>query len=298
MAQRLATFAALAALLLAPSLVGAQTITVTESNDQDNSINIAECTAAVSDQLSFSWTTTASGTFDLFASDTAGCPIPTANANTNVKTITIASSLTTTSLTNFITVPNLLTRLAFTCPGTGTQVSFCLFAAGTNTGGTTATAAATGSIGLDLEAPPAPNVNEPTPGDSALNVSWSLGSGSVDGGSGAATRFIVYCDVSPATSPIAKKCKDVSGQGTTSTRIDGLTNGTAYDVEVTALTVGGNESAHSTKVTGTPELINDFWRLYKQDGGREQGGCAAGAGGLVALLALVPLAWRWRRRRS
>jgi len=292
MAKRLA----LLALLLAPSFVLAQTITVTESNDQDHTININECNGGVADQLSFSWTTTTGGLFDLYASDTAACPQPTSTTNTTAHTITIQSSLSTTSLTNVITVSSLLSQLAITCPGTKTQVSFCLFAAGTNTGGTTATAAATGAITLDLQAPPAPVANEPTPGDGALNVSWSQGSGSVDGGSGAATGYSVYCDVA-GTTPINRKCATVSGAGTTNTRIENLINGTAYDVQVTATTVGQNESGRSNTVTGTPEVINDFWRLYRQDGGREQGGCAAGAGGLVALLALAPLAWRWRRRR-
>lgn len=296
MAQRLAAFAARAALLLAPSLAAAQLITVTESNDQDRNINVAECTAAVADQLSFTWTTPTSGSFDLFASDTAGCPIPTANVNTNAKTITIASSLTTTSLTNVISAPSLLNQLAISCPGSRTQVSFCLFPAGTNTGGTTVTATATGAIGLDLQTPPAPVADDPKPGDGALNVSWSQGSGSADGGSGAATGFNVYCDVH-GTTPLTKKCATVTGTGTTSTRVTGLTNGTEYDVEVTATTVGQNESPRSNTVSGTPIPIDDFWRLYQGDGGREQGGCALGAGGLVALLALAPLAWRRRRRR-
>ncbi len=295
MAQRLA---ALAALLVAPSFVAAQTITITESNDQDTSISIAECTAAVTDQLTFSWTTTTSGPFDLWASDTAGCPIPTANANTNAKTKSIAASIpvTTTSLTNLINAPSLINLLGLSCSGSSIQLSFCLFAAGTNTGGTTATASATGAIGLDLQAPPPPVANTPTPGDGALNVSWSQGNGSVDGGSGAATQFRVYCDVHPQTSPIAKRCA-VSGNGTTNTRIEHLTNGTEYDIEITAATTGGNESGRSNLVSGTPEIINDFWRLYRQDGGHEQGGCALGAGGLVALLALVPLALRRRRRQ-
>lgn len=298
MAQRLAAIL----LFVAPSIALAQTITVTESNDQDKAINVAECNAAVSDQLSFTWTVTTSGSLDLFASDTAGCPIPTANANTNAKTITIQGSIqsTTTSLTNVITVPSLLSQLSISCPGPKTQVSFCLFPAGTNTGGTTTSASATGAITLDLQTPPAPNLTALTPGDTALNVTWSTGSGTADGGSGAPNSFRVYCDQSanvPDGGAVTPKCVEVTGQGTTSTRISGLTNNTEYTVEVTAVTVGGNESPRSNPLTATPLEIQDFWRLYKADGGQERGGCAVGAGGLLALLALAPIAWYRRRRR-
>jgi hypothetical protein len=53
----------------------------------------------------------------------------------------------------------------------------------------------------------------------------------------------------------------------------------------------------SNKLPGVPVAVNDFWRLYKADNGREEGGCAAGAAGMLALLA-VPLAVRALRRRS
>jgi Synergist-CTERM protein sorting domain-containing protein len=285
----------LAALLAAPSLAAAQVLTITESNDQDVIVNVAECSGQVTDLLSFTWsstTTTTTGTFNLLASDQASCPTPTSNSTTTAHTITIQAGLTGTSLTNVIAVPSVLTQLSISCPGPATVVNFCV------TDGATTTIVASGTLQLDLQTPPAPAVNSVSGGDSALNVTWSLGSGSADAGTaGAATGFNVYCDLSPAVRPIAKKCASVTGGGTSSTRIGGLTNGVDYDVEVTALSAGGNESPHSDPVTGRPLEVNDFWRLYRNDGGREQGGCATGAAGLVALIALTPLALRRRRRR-
>ncbi len=298
MAQRLAL---LVALIVAPSLAAAQVITVTESHDQDNIINIAECTGQVTDQLSFTWTvstTSLTGTYDLWVSDQTGCP--TAGLyTTTAHSVSIASAVSATSLSNFISVPTMLGQIGIACPGPATSVFVCLFPSGTSgTSGTVSSASAIGTIPLDMETPPAPVANTPTPGDSALNVSWSQGSGAADAGTaGAAASYNIYCDVHPAVSPITKKCGEVTGTGTTSTRIDGLTNGTEYDVEVTALSVGSNESAHSNTVTAAPVQVNDFWRLYRDAGGREQGGCATGAAGLTALLALVPLVWRRRRRR-
>ncbi len=291
MAQRLAL---LAALLAGPSLATAQVITVTESNDQDRIINVAECSGQVTDLLSFGWkvTTTTSSTFDLLASDQANCPTPTSNSTTTAHTVTLQSGITGTTLSNLVTASSVLSQISISCPGPATVVNFCVTPSGSTT------ISATGSLSLDLQTPPAPVANPPTPGDSALNVSWSQGTGAADAGNaGAAASYNVYCDVSPAVSPIAKKCASVTGAGTTSTRIGGLTDGTAYDIEVTALSEGGNESPRSNLVTGTPVAVEDFWRLYRDAGGREQGGCASGTAGLAALLLMGPLVLRRRRRR-
>ncbi len=280
----------LAALMLAPSIAAAQTITVTESNDQDKIINVSECSGGT-DQLSFTWVVSStSSNLDLLASDQASCPQPS-STNTSVHTVTIRSNISagTTSLTNVISVTNLLAQLSISCPGSSTTVNFCLFPSGTTT-----TTAATGSLTLDLQTPPAPVANDPTPGDSSLTASWSQGAGTADGGSGTPASYDVYCDLH-GTSPLTKKCATVTGGGTMNARVGNLTNGAQYDLQVTATSSGGNESPRSNTVSGTPVPVDDFWRLYKNAGGQEEGGCATGAAGLAALLALVPLAWRRRR---
>ena len=54
-------------------------------------------------------------------------------------------------------------------------------------------------------------------------------------------------------------------------------------------------SAEAVK-TFVPQVINDFWRLYKGDGGETDGGCAQ-AGGTVALLGLLGVAFGLGRAR-
>lgn len=295
MTKRLAVVAALLAVPVAGmgQITTGGTITITESNDSDVIINLAECTGGVTDLLSFSWTTT--GTVDLFASDTANCPTPSTDATTIAKTTTIRAGITTGSLTSVISAPNLLNELSITCPGSKTTVFLCLFPSGSTV------IAATGQLQLDLQTPPAPVAGTPGVGDSALNVNWALGAGSADAGtSGAPTGFNIYCEVTgvtPADQPIAKRCAALTGGGTTTARIGGLTNLTSYDVEVTAVSRGGNESAHSNRVFGIPVEIDDFWRLYRKANGHEQGGCSSGAAGALALFLLVPIALHRRRSR-
>jgi Synergist-CTERM protein sorting domain-containing protein len=296
MTKRLAVVAALLAFPLGGSgqVTTGGTITINESFDSDVIINVAECTGAVTDLLSFSWTT--GGSVDLLASDTANCPTPSTDSTTVAKTITIRAGVTTGSLTSVISAPDLLNQLSISCPGSRTTVFLCLFNSGTTV------IAATGQLQLDLQTPPPPVAGTPGVGDSALNVNWSLGAGSADAGtSGAPTGFNVYCEVAGATPPppavIEKRCAALTGGGTTTARIGGLTNETAYDVEVTAVSRGGNESGRSNRVTGTPVQIDDFWRLYRAVPGREQGGCSSGAAGALALLLLVPIALHRRRGR-
>ena len=166
-----------------------------------------------------------------------------------------------------------------------------MFAPGTQ--GSATPALATGSVTVDLLTPPAPTITSVTSGDSALNVNWTNGAGAADAGvAGAATNYNLFAVPTDGSAPETKL--NITG-GQTSGRIERLTNGKEYRVQVTALTTSGNESPRSDPATGTPVEILDFWRLYQQDGGREQGGCATGAAGLTALLALTPLLWRRRR---
>ena len=300
MAQRLAAIL----LLVAPPLVLAQTagngtVTVAENADQDKIISIAECNNSKQDNLQVTWTFTsgATGPFEVRISDQSGCQLSSSTGGTiTAKSFTIATNITTNNFADSQTVSNRISQVfGAGCPTTATALFVCIVDDSTST-------LITGSIPLDLAAPPKPENIGVTPGDSALNVSWSQGSGSVDGGTGAANGFRVYCTPNAgapaAGTDITNRCADITGQGTTSTRVSGLSNGTEYAIEVTAVTLSGNESAHSDRALGTPVEIQDFWRLYRTDGGREAGGCAAGAGGLVALLALAPLAWRRLRRRS
>lgn len=297
MLRRLAVLVCLSA---APALAGAQTLTINEGSNQDGYINIAECNNTKQDTLSFQWTvsSTTTNVFDLFVSNTSGCPTATSTTNLNAISsfvATVTGTATTGSLAGQQTASQLLSSVQIPCSSSTSALWFCVFATGTQN--TTTGALVTNNIKLDLLTPTAPTITSVTPGDGALNVSWSnAGSGGADAGTpGAATRYtisVVPADAAP---------KEVT-DGRTDGRIEGLTIGTQYSVTVTALTVGGNPSLPSEAATGTtapfntvPVAILDFWRLYQQDRGREQGGCATGAAGLTALLALAPLLWRRRR---
>jgi Fibronectin type III domain len=145
---------------------------------------------------------------------------------------------------------------------------------------------------------PAPPVNvSASPGESGLNVSWAAGTG----GDAAATSYTATASpVSPDATHIG--CSSGGGGGSCSVsndthcRISGLTNGACYDVKVKAFSAVNNPSQDSSPAPGVPQPVLDFWRLYKGDGGVENGGCGQGAAGLLALLGLAPFAPRSRRR--
>lgn len=149
------------------------------------------------------------------------------------------------------------------------------------------------SFVMQLAAPPSPVSLSVTPGDSALNISWTPGT--VGAGQADNDRYLVL--VTPrnaADDPGGRRTKLTA---TTSWRQAGLINGVLYDVVVGAISAGGNPSELAVIGTGTPAPVNDFYTQYKADGGREEGGCAGGPAGLLSLLGLGA-ALRLLRRRS
>lgn len=154
--------------------------------------------------------------------------------------------------------------------------------------GGAAKAVASGTAELQVEPPPVPVNVVVAPGDSALFVSWAAGTNSIV----AAVSYNVTA-VAAQGNTLARTQNSVGR----SHRIDGLTNNTVYNVTVTSLSAGGNESAPSATVSGTPEPVSDFWDLYAKAKGPEQGGCGGGPAGLFSLLG-VALALRGLRRRS
>lgn len=288
MARRIAAIALLLAARAALAQLTPSTgLTVTETNDQDQRISIAECDGTRSDNLIFNWTYTGwsfAGTYRLTLSDQSGCP---SSAHTQVYDNLDGSASTgayPTSGQPAVVVSQLLANLGISCSGAATALYVCVdFLPGSGSGGAIVPGAVTGTLALDLTRPPAPVVGVPTPGDTNLNVSWSAGSGSS------------YYDVVATSQANPADQHRTTVTGTTSARIGGLTNGVAYDVVVYAFSAGGNQSDVSNTVTGTPVQVEDFWRLYRAAGGREAG-CATGGAGAVSLLVLVPLALRRRRR--
>lgn len=84
-------------------------------------------------------------------------------------------------------------------------------------------------------------------------------------------------------------------------KVDGLTNGTLYDVRVVGEDAAGNLSDPSDIAQGTPVASDGFYKLYRREGGADLGGCGDVAGGavdwrlLLLALGILPLL---RRKRS
>jgi hypothetical protein len=94
----------------------------------------------------------------------------------------------------------------------------------------------------------------------------------------------------------------ISGRGTGTSTVTGLQNGVPYAVVVAAVDGSGNVGPPSSEQCGTPAPVNDFWNLYRADGGHAGGGfCALDAVGkpapAVASAALVAGASLLVRRR-
>jgi hypothetical protein len=100
----------------------------------------------------------------------------------------------------------------------------------------------------------------------------------------------------------------VTGETNSTYTITGLTNGTTYTVALAAVDNFGNVGPPSTEACDFPAPVNDFWKIYRTDGGQAGGGfCAleavgapvgstlafAGAGSLV----LATVRRRRRKRR-
>jgi hypothetical protein len=82
-----------------------------------------------------------------------------------------------------------------------------------------------------------------------------------------------------------------------SVKVEGLTNGTAYEVTLYAVDAAGNVSDPSNVLTGTPRLTQGFWAAYQADGGGDHG-CGSSATGFAApLVWLAMLALSSRRKR-
>lgn len=287
-------------LLFAASLASAQTttgssMTVTETNDSDRIINIAECNNAEPDKLIFNWTYsgyTITGTYRLTISDTSGCPSTAHNKVYDNIGATAANGAYPSSGDPTVNVATLLQALSINCSGAATAIYLCVDYLPSS--GASTTGAVTGSVTLDLAKPPPPVVAQPTPGDGALNISWTAGVGSADASTtGTSSSYDVV--VTNHADPADTRTQSVSSS--TSLRVGGLQNGQTYDVTVYAFSPGDNQSDASNVVSGIPVPVADFWRMYRGLGGKEQGGCSTGAAEGVALMALVPFALR-RRRRS
>jgi hypothetical protein len=292
---------------LAQATPAAGSVTIVESADSTENppyINIAECKSDTADTLTYYWQVASfvgGGEYEIWIADqpptstntstTATCPAQNSSTLTvnSAQITTVSATAASQSFKDTTTVAQRLAQIKRACDGTGTT-QFYLCVNYTPSGGAKVMNAASGTPKLDFGVPPTPVNVVLGAGDSVLHVSWDAGTE----GTGTTDGYRVKWGPHNGT---LDGSHDLTDSGTTEFDIGGLQNDTEYDVQVLALSPGRNPSEATDKALGKPIFVNDFWRLYRQDGGREQGGCAAGAGGLLALLALVPLAWRRHRRR-
>ncbi len=299
----------LVAALGLPALAGAQVADgVLQPVSGDEFVNAAQCKGTDTTPTSLVWNThvtvvfSTGGTYRLFASntqpDTSGtnlnyCP-ETDNTANGVRAAQVgpdldATSQSVTASKDFSPLEIVRAAGYDACDATSEKTIYlCVHwydANGARNGW------AKGTVKLSLTAPAAPTAVSITPGDSALNVRWSAGTG----GAVDATEYSVVAITTDARDPAGTHTFGKTND--TSYRAGSLVNGVTYSVVVYAYSKAGNPSAASAAVSGTPLPVADFWKVYRQAGGAERGGCASGPAGALALLGTAALLALARRKK-
>lgn len=144
------------------------------------------------------------------------------------------------------------------------------------------------TLRFDDVPPPAPDLGEIVPLDSALQVAAS-----------AATSDTILIHLEYRRAGDADFVSGGSfGTDRTSGKITGLENGVPYEVRARGEDQAGNIGPPSDVQISVPVHTQGFFDRYKQAGGEETGGCAAGAGGpLLGLGGALLAGFFFSRRR-
>jgi hypothetical protein len=295
-------------LAVLPTLAAAQTTTtsgvLTTPVTGDASINQSECGSTTED-ITFQWVVSTTvtpfpntGIYRLFASNRSWTENTTGTATSNfcfetdgtdVRADQIGDDIpvTATSQTEDFLVSDILTASGYdACDATSNKTIYICahwYDSSGNRNGW-----AHGQVTLSLVRPGAPTNVRVASGDRALRVDWT-GSTSTD------VDHYYAVATSSLDAAVTKRSDDVS-EGTRSVRIDGLENEVEYLVHVFAVSEADNVSEGSPEARGTPHPSEDFWDYYKHEG-PEEGGCASGAAGALAILGVASLLVL-RRRKS
>lgn len=295
-------------LAVVPALGRAQTtagtMTLFETNvaggggRNDKVINIAECSGN-GDTLQLDWTVSGTwgstwSTYRLFATTASDCT--SATTNLLASDVAVSANSPTGTVAGVDVRTKITSPFSVSCSGTPpTNIRLC--ASVYDTSGAAVGATATMLVTFDFARPDPPLGVGATPGDGALNVSWT---GATTGAATATSFTATATAVAPATGQTCNAGGASGGScsvtGGTSCRISGLTNFACYQVTVVGYSDSNNASDPSAAAPGVPLPVDDFWKHYQDAGGREQGGCGLGGDGPLALLALLPLLARLRRR--
>lgn len=302
----------LLAALAIPALARAQLGTTgTVTFVPDEFIGLAACDPASTETVQVSWTVSTTsvigGTYRIFASteppqDEDGDGIKLCDENDNVaesiRAGQVSDNIAATSPTQTEEIPAFRfleeTGLGedFTCEDTQIRTIYVCVHFSPNG---TPTASAVGQLTLDLRAPAKPVIRSVEPGEEALRVSWTEGTG----GAVDATYYRIQARATdPALDPDTHSARIIDDSGDDeSGRIGGLKNGVAYEVTVTAFSEADSASEPSDPMIGTPVPVLDFGEFYDASGGREEGGCASGPAGALAIVGAA-LALALHRRRK
>jgi hypothetical protein len=146
-------------------------------------------------------------------------------------------------------------------------------------------------------------------GAGGVSSGGQLGSGGQQGAADASTTTTAACDSGPLAAgqrpDEAYRCGSVQGATASRANAKGLSNGVEYAVGVAAVDTVGNVGDLSEIACGTPHVVDDFFEVYRREGGNGGGGyCAAtgrGRSGTFALVMgalVVAGALRQRKERS
>jgi uncharacterized protein (TIGR03382 family) len=307
----------LATLLAAPALASAQSSgQVLFANDRTNpnTVNATECNPANNAQVLIRWnpafingatSAPVGGTYIVYASNTApvsGTQCQTANNTANGQNILAGTIDNTNSsaLNATISTSAMLAASGLSCANDGSTFFVCVqgVQGGSNIPASNF-AIAQVTVTISTTTPKIPAITGITPGDGALNVSWSPDAA----GTGTAITQQVELEVTPIASTTGAfdsgGTRSAGKFGASPARVERLVNTVIYDVRARAFSDAGNVSDFSPAnvTTGMPQFVNDFWEIYKADGGREAGGCGAGAAGPIGLGVLIATLALIRRRK-
>jgi MYXO-CTERM domain-containing protein len=306
-------------LLALPALAGAQAVGVVEPQRVDDRyatdlyINLAECDQGQNVQVEFRWNVqleagrpaAGNGVFRFFATNkqptaTSGgfalCPLdddaPNNTFGHQVAEFTNNGGVTTG---NGRVTTREIVRAAFPTDLCGVRgdlpiyvcVHFHPYTSGTAVD-QTVRGFASGTLTLSTQAPQTPRLDRVSPANERLEANWTAATGGIS----PEWFRVIAREAGSATVVSTRDSQGSSGF------VSGLANGTTYDVTVAALSAAGNPSPESNALPGTPIPADDFWDRYDAAGGQEQGGCASGAAGPLALLGLAAFLARRNGRRS
>ncbi len=308
--------ALLLAALLAPLTASAQTAVLNDVGP----FTVAECEAVPSQLLRVTWTIVPTSVilsdwqYRVLAipeAESCGTSPPSATARI-ISTFSVGTHAGLTTATPQATYPGfgtttseemslgkVVTAAGLTCAGTtNPTVRICVQLLKADLSHVSSQGV---TLSLEQVAPAAPTGVTVTPGDSALQVGWTAGTGKITGAAtyrAEARACSSDADVD-CNSPLAGSAtvSGISDNPNFGARIAGLTVGVRYKVQVVAISAAGAEVVSANSAFGVPINVNDFWEQYVADGGQEQGGCGGGPAGALSLLAVAGLT-RLLRRRS